>query len=143
MPQAKYKLKTNNPPTKPSLFNNQSGNQTQSKNSIKKITEPKKFKVTGQQVRKDNPIQSLYFNLQKEKGQDPLIKNSHEKKIIHARESLKCVKNNKKDKKNTPSLKETVTSNTERFQKTQNQILEAQLPNPKMSYKPTNEPASS
>ena len=74
LPQAKFKIvKENNPPPPAqTLIAKPSGKQTQTKilNFIEKKTEPKKFKVTGQQMQFNNPIQILDL----EKGQNPLKK---------------------------------------------------------------------
>ena len=63
--------------------------------------EPKKFKVTGQQMQNDKP--KPIFNLKPPKGQNPPNKkSSHEKKQIQARGSTsnkKCAKNENENEK--------------------------------------------
>ena len=84
-------------------------------------------------------IKTLFLNLQIEKGQDPLNKkNSHENKLIHARDSLKCTKDTEswqkisRDKIKSPQPNKTKTSNFEQFQKTPKLVLKAQMPTTKM-----------
>ena len=75
LPQAKYKIVTENNPPPP--FNSFKRAKCYPNQKIhyqkKKKQEPKKFKVkTCHQAQKDNPILNLFSKLEMKKGQDPL-----------------------------------------------------------------------
>jgi hypothetical protein len=140
MPQAKFKnANANKPSPLKKKITKISGIQIQANilHFVEK-TEPKKFKVTGQQMKNDNP--KPIVNLKPPKGQNPPIKKiSQEKKEIQARGSTeikKCAKNKNdksgqkqpRDKKNTPVPKMTTHVNLQMFQKLNQQVLEVPMP---------------
>ena len=105
LPQAKYKIVTENNPPPP--FNSFKRAKCYPNQKIhyqkKKKQEPKKFKVkTCHQAQKDNPILNLFSKLEMKKGQDPLEDLDLGKKILQARDSNDKIE---RDKKNTPDRK--------------------------------------